>query len=78
MTLLRLIGRNLWRKPARTLLMMLSVAIAFLVHGLGQGFLAGSQGSGGAEAGRLVVQSRNGRGQPLPHADAARVAAMPD
>lgn len=78
MTLLRLIGRNLWRKPARTLLMMLSVAIAFLVHGLGQGFLGGSQGPDGAEAGRLVVQSRNGRGQPLPYADVARVAAMPE
>ncbi|MQT14142.1 ABC transporter permease [Segnochrobactrum spirostomi] len=77
MTSFGLLRRNTWRKPARTLLMMLSVAVAFLIYGLGQGFLAGSQGSGGADESRLVVQSRAGRTQPLPVADVARIAAMP-
>ena len=78
MSFLRLLHRNVWRKPFRTLLMMLSVAVAFLVYGLGQGFLAGSQGAGGADESRLVVQSRNGSAQPLPQAMVARIAAMPD
>lgn len=77
MTSFGLLRRNTWRKPWRTLLMMLSVAVAFLIYGLGQGFLAGAQGSGGADDARLVVQSRAGRAQPLPVADVARIAAMP-
>ena len=78
MSFIRLLRLNAWRKPLRTLLMMLSVAAAFLVYGLGQGFLAGAQGSGGADESRLVVQSRNGAGEPLPQAMVARIAAMPD
>ncbi|KQT65839.1 MULTISPECIES: ABC transporter permease [unclassified Aureimonas] len=78
MSFLRLMRRNAWRKPLRTILMMLSVAVAFLIYGLGQGFLAGSQGVGGANEDRLVVQSRNGRAQPLPVAHLARIAADPD
>ena len=78
MSSVRLLHLNAWRKPLRTLLMMLSVAVAFLVYGLGQGFLAGSQGAGGADESRLVVQSRNGSKQPLLQAMVARIAAIPE
>ncbi len=73
MTTFGLLRRNTWRKPTRTLLMMLSVAVAFLIYGLGQGFLVGAQGSAGADENRLVVQSRAGP-RPAP----ARRRRRPD
>ncbi|MBB3998383.1 ABC transporter permease [Aureimonas pseudogalii] len=78
MSFFRLMRLNAWRRPLRTVLMMLCVAVAFLIHGLGAGFLAGSQGSGGADESRLVVASRSGRAQPLPLSHFARIAADPD
>ncbi|MBB4005176.1 ABC transporter permease [Aurantimonas endophytica] len=78
MSFFRLMRLNAWRRPLRTVLMMLCVAVAFLIHGLGAGFLAGLQGSGGADESRLVVASRSGRAQPLPLSHFARIAADPD
>lgn len=78
MSFFRLMRLNAWRRPLRTVLMMLCVAVAFLIHGLGAGFLAGSQGSRGADESRLVVASRSGRAQPLPLSHFARIAADPD
>ena len=78
MSFFRLMRLNAWRRPLRTVLMMLCVAVAFLIHGLGAGFLSGSQGSDGADEGRLVVASRSGRAQPLPLSHFARIAADPD
>jgi putative ABC transport system permease protein len=69
---------NAWRRPPRTLLMMLCVAVAFLIQGLGAGFLSGSQGSNSADESRLVVASRSGRTQPLPLSHFARIAADTD
>ncbi|MEH6721616.1 MAG: FtsX-like permease family protein [Aurantimonas endophytica] len=78
MSFFRLMRLNAWRGPLRTALMMLCVAVAFLIHGLGAGFLSGSQGSKGADESRLVVVSRSGRAQPLPFSHFARIAADPD
>lgn len=77
MTFLGLARKNAWRKPFRTLLLMICVAVAFLIYGLTSSFLAGSQGSGGASDVLLGVISTAGRTQPLPMASMARIASDP-
>lgn len=77
MTFFRLARKNAWRKPLRTLLLMVCVAVAFLIYGLTASFLAGSQGSAGASDDILGVMSAAGRAQPLPLASMARIAADP-
>ena len=77
MTFFRLARKNAWRKPFRTLLLMVCVAVAFLIYGLTASFLAGSQGSAGASDDILGVMSAAGRTQPLPLASMARIAADP-
>jgi putative ABC transport system permease protein len=78
MSLFRLMRLYAWRKPLRTVLLMFSVAVAFLIYGLTAGFVAGLQGSDGADESRLVVISRNGKNQPLPLSHFKRVAGDPD
>ena len=77
MTFFRLARKNAGRKPFRTLLLMVCVAVAFLIYGLTASFLAGSQGSGGASDVVLGVMSAAGRTQPLPLAAMARIASDP-
>ena len=78
MTFLDLARKNAWRKPLRTTLLIVCIAVAFLIHGLTASLLAGSQGVSAASDDILGVMSASGRGQPLPMAHRARIAADPD
>jgi putative ABC transport system permease protein len=78
MTFFDLARKNAWRKPLRTVLMMVCVAVAFLVYGLMASFLAGSQGVSAASEDILGVMSGAGRMQALPMAHLSRIAAEPD
>lgn len=69
MTFFLLARRNAWRKPARTTLLMFSVAVAFVIYGLMASFLAGSQGLEGASDNRLVVTNKAGKALSLPLSD---------
>nr|WP_316654767.1 ABC transporter permease [uncultured Gellertiella sp.] len=69
MTFFQLARRSAWRKPARTVLLMFSVAVAFVIYALMASFLAGSQGAEGASVNRLVVTNKAGKGQALPLSD---------
>ncbi len=66
MTFLDLVRKSMWRKPLRTILLMVSVATAFLIYGLTTSFIDGSQGSSAASEDILGVMSAAGRTQPLP------------
>ena len=77
MSFLGLARRNAWRKPLRTLLLMVCVAIAFLIYGLTASFLSGTQGAAGASDDLLGVTNAAGRTLPLPMAYGARIAATP-
>jgi putative ABC transport system permease protein len=78
MTLLDLARKNAWRKPLRTSLLIVCMAVAFLIHGLTASFLAGAQGASAASDDILGVMSAGGRAQSLPMAHLARLAADPD
>lgn len=78
MTFFDLARKNAWRKPTRTLLLMVCVTVAFLIYGLTASFLAGAQGAAGASDDILGVMSAAGRTQPLPMASMSRIAANPD
>jgi putative ABC transport system permease protein len=78
MTLFDLARRNAWRKPLRTVLLIVCVAVAFLIQGLTASFLAGSQGASAASEDILGVMSAQGRGQSLPMAARARLAGDPE
>lgn len=78
MTFFGLARKNAWRKPLRTVLLMVCVAVAFLIHGLTASFLAGSQGASAASEDVLGVMSTAGRAQALPMAHLTRIAAEPD
>jgi putative ABC transport system permease protein len=77
MTFFALARKNAWRKPFRTVLLMVSIAVAFLIYGLTASFLHGAQGTAGASDDILGVTSAGGRTQPLPMAMMARIAAEP-
>lgn len=78
MTFFDLARKNAWRKPLRTLLLVVCIAVAFLIYGLTASFLAGAQGTSGASDDVLGVMSAAGRTQPLPMASMLRIAADPD
>ena len=78
MTFFDLARKNAWRKPLRTVLLMVSIAVAFLIYGLTASFLNGTQGAAGASDDILGVTSASGRTQPLPMAAISRIAADPD
>ena len=78
MTLFDLARKNAWRKPLRSVLLMVSIAVAFLIYGLTASFLNGTQGTAGASDDLLGVTSASGRMQPLPMAAMFRIAANPD
>lgn len=77
MTFFSLARKNAWRKPLRTVLLMVCVAVAFMIYGLTASFLSGSQGASAASEDILGVMSAAGRTQALPMAHLARIAAEP-
>ncbi|KAA1183640.1 ABC transporter permease [Rhizobium tropici] len=77
MTFLDLVRKSAWRKPLRTILLMVSVATAFLIYGLTTSFVDGSQGSSAASDDILGVMSAAGRTQPLPISYLNRIGAEP-
>ncbi|NVP58479.1 ABC transporter permease [Mycoplana rhizolycopersici] len=77
MTFLDLARKNAWRMPLRTVLLMVSIAVAFLIYGLTASFINGAQGAAGASDDLLGVTSAGGRTQPLPMAAKSRIAADP-
>ena len=78
MTFLDLVRKSAWRKPTRTILLMVSVATAFLIYGLTTSFVDGSQGASAASEDILGVMSAAGRTQPLPISYLNRIAAEPE
>lgn len=78
MTSFDLAWRNAWRKPLRTVLLIISVAVAFLIYGLTASFVNGSQGASAASDQILGVMSAAGPTQPLPISYKNRIAAEPD
>ncbi|MGB5870875.1 MAG: ABC transporter permease, partial [Albidovulum sp.] len=78
MTFFKLARKNTWRKPLRTVLLMVCVATAFLIYGLMASFVAGSQGSSAASEDILGVTSVAGQSQPLPLAYLGRIASQTD
>ncbi|MBX5274817.1 FtsX-like permease family protein [Rhizobium sp. NLR13a] len=78
MTFLQLMRRNAWRKRLRSILLMFSVGIAFLIYGLTASFVSGSQGAAGASDNLLGVFNKSSRGLPLPLAYLNRIAADVD
>ncbi len=78
MTFLDLARKNAWRKPLRSVLLMVSIAVAFLIYGLTASFLNSTQGASAASDDILGVMSTSGRTQPLPMAHMSRLAADPD
>lgn len=77
MTFLDLARKNAWRKPLRTILLIICVAVAFLIYGLTASFVNGSQSAAGASDQILGVMSAAGRTQPLPISYKNRIAADP-
>lgn len=77
MTFLDLVRKSVWRKPLRTILLMVSVATAFLIYGLTTSFIDGSQGSSAASEDILGVMSAAGRTQPLPISYLNRIGTEP-
>lgn len=78
MSWVRFVHKNAWRKPVRTVLLMICIGVAFLIYGLTASFLAGSQGAAGASDDILGVMSAAGQGQPLPISAMSRISADPD
>ncbi|RWX81109.1 FtsX-like permease family protein [Neorhizobium lilium] len=78
MMFLDLARKNAWRKPMRTVLLIVCIAVAFLIYGLTASFLAGTQGTSAASDDILGVMSASGRTEPLPIAYMSRLAADPD
>ncbi|WP_264212368.1 ABC transporter permease [Leisingera thetidis] len=66
MTFSGLAYKNAWRKPGRTILLLVSVAIAFVIFVVLQAFLAGAMGSSSAPD-RLVVVNQASAAQSLPY-----------
>ncbi|WP_421934763.1 ABC transporter permease [Phenylobacterium sp.] len=78
MKYLWLLWAGLWRKPVRTCLLLLSVANAFLLFGLLEGFAGGvAAAQSRVDATLLVTGNRMGLAQPLPVAYAERIRSLP-
>lgn len=73
MTFLELSRRSAWRKPLRTVLLMFSIAVAFIIYALTASFLAGSQAGGQVGENRLIVTNQAGAGQTLPLSYLSRI-----
>lgn len=78
MKYLPLLWAGLWRKPTRTVLTVLSIAVAFLLFGVLQGVIAGFDGARAKMSDtRLRVTNRANLFEPLPIAYKSRIAAVP-
>jgi putative ABC transport system permease protein len=73
-----LIWSGLWRKPSRTILIALSITVAFLLFGLLRGMLAGLDGTiKEFNANNMIVRS-DGRERPLPAFYTDRIKRVPN
>ncbi len=77
MSFIDLVWKCTWRRPLRTVLFMVCVAIAFLIHGLSASYRHGSQGTAAASEDLMGVMHAAGRSQTLPLAYLNRIAALP-
>lgn len=77
MTFSNFARKSALRKPLRSALMIVSVAMTFLIYGLTAGFVAGSQGTAAASDELLGVVNAAGRSQSLPMAHLSHIAALP-
>ncbi|MGD9918229.1 MAG: ABC transporter permease [Paenirhodobacter sp.] len=76
MTYSGLAWRSAWRRPLRTLMLVLCVAVAFVIFGLTESFQNGTQGATGASDDLLTVTNKTGRDQPLPLSDRNRIGQI--
>ena len=78
MKYLPLLWAGLWRKPTRTVLTILSIAVAFLLFGVLQGVVAGFEGARAKLSDtRLRVTNRANLIEPIPIAYKSQIAAVP-
>jgi putative ABC transport system permease protein len=78
MRFLWLLWAGLWRKPVRAALLFLSIANAFLLFGLLQGFADGfAAAQSKVDASLLITGNRVSLEQPLPVAYAERIRTVP-
>jgi len=74
---LPLLWSGLWRKPIRTVLTILSIAVAFLLFGVLQGVVAGFDGTlAKLSDARLRVTNRANLFEPIPIAYKSRIASI--
>lgn len=78
MTFTQLAIKSAWRKPVRTILMIICIATTFLIYGLTASFVNGSQSSAGSSDDILGVVNAAGIGQPMPKALISRIKAEKD
>lgn len=74
MSFFKLARKSALRKPLRSLLLILSVGMAFLIHGVTASFINGTQGTEAASDTLLGVMSATGG--PLPMAYLPRIEAL--
>lgn len=79
MTDFDLVSKNLWRKPLRTILLIVSIFIAFLIFSLLVGFNFAFEKSleTGSKANRMVVNNKINFTESMPIAYVSRVARIP-
>ncbi len=79
MTDLDLVARNLWRKPLRTILLIISILVAFLIFTILIGFNFAYERSldESSRANRLVVNNKINFTESLPYAYFNRIARAP-
>lgn len=78
MKYLRLIWLGIWRKPGRTVLIFLQVAVAFTLFGVLQGLKTGvDHAISDTRADLLLVFSRLSMGVPLPVASLSQIETVP-
>ncbi|MEO9898024.1 MAG: FtsX-like permease family protein [Paracoccaceae bacterium] len=73
MTFLTFAIKSAWRKPVRTLLMIVCIATTFMIYGLTASFVNGSQSANGSSEDILGVMNAAGIGQPMPRAYVNRI-----
>jgi putative ABC transport system permease protein len=78
MKFLPLVWAGIWRKPGRAILTLLSVANAFLLFGILQGFASGlNHAVGETQADVLLTFSRVSQVEPLPLSTVERIRTAP-
>lgn len=78
MKYLPLLWAGLWRKPTRTVLTLLSIAVAFLLFGVLQGVIAGFEGARAKLSDtRLRVTNRANLLEPIPLAYKSQIETIP-